>query len=68
MILCSSSIQIILHSLLIISLGGKKKLKDGDAMIEAEWNAVAEARKALDEAEFRAKQMEEVRAFQPFSF
>ncbi len=47
---------------------GGKKLKDGDAMIEAEWNAVAEARKALDEAEFRAKQMEEVRAFQPFSF
>ena len=43
-------------------------MKDGDAMIEAEWNAVAEARKALDEAEFRAKQMEEVRAFQPFSF
>ena len=37
-------------------------------MIEAEWNAVAEARKALDEAEFRAKQMEEVRAFLPFSF
>jgi len=40
----------------------EKLLKDGDAMIEAEWNAVAEARKALDEAEFRAKQMEEAAA------